>query len=163
MRMATPTWAASTEPGPSTGNSFSTTFSFGIGFHQLHHVGHGAFAIAAIVVEEFDHGDIAVPGADGDAARRFEDRVLILGYSRGMLLGLGGGLALAELGHRLFQHLGMLEQIIPDDGFDIAALDVGKTLRGGRRRRPAECEREQGGGEQAERAHGQILLDELIG
>jgi hypothetical protein len=29
MRTATATWAASTEPGLSTGNSFSTTFSFG--------------------------------------------------------------------------------------------------------------------------------------
>ena len=80
-----------------------------------------------------------------------------------MLLGLGDALALAQLGHRLFQHLGMLEQIFADDLLDIAALRVGETLRGGRRRRPAECEREQGGGEQAERGHWQILLDELIG
>ena len=32
MRTATATCAASTEPGPSTGNSFSTTFSFGSDF-----------------------------------------------------------------------------------------------------------------------------------
>ena len=29
MRTATPTWAASTEPALSTGNSLSTTLSFG--------------------------------------------------------------------------------------------------------------------------------------
>ena len=32
MRTATPTWAASTEPALSTGNSFSTTFSLGSDF-----------------------------------------------------------------------------------------------------------------------------------
>ena len=32
MRTATAIWAASTEPGPSTGNSFSTTFSLGSDF-----------------------------------------------------------------------------------------------------------------------------------
>ena len=32
MRTATATWAASTEPWLSTGNSFSTTFSFGSAF-----------------------------------------------------------------------------------------------------------------------------------
>jgi hypothetical protein len=57
----------------------------------------------------------------------------------------------------------MLEQIFADDDLDIAALPVGEILRGGRRRRPAECEREQGGGEQAEPRRWQILLDELIG
>ena len=74
-----------------------------------------------------------------------------------MLLGFGGGLALAQFGHGLFQHLGMREQIVPDDGLDVAALAVGKTLRRCGRRRAAEREREQGGSEQAERRHWQIL------
>ena len=46
-----------------------------------------------------------------------------------MLLGLGGGLTLVQFGHRLFQHLGMGHQIVLDDGLDIRALAVGKTLR----------------------------------
>ena len=54
---------------------------------------------------------------------------------------LGGGLALAQFGHRLFQHLGVGEQIIPDDGLDIPALAVRETLRRCSRGRAAECER----------------------
>jgi hypothetical protein len=53
------TCAASTEPWLSTGNSFSTTFSLG-SVSSVEHVGHRAFAVAAIVVEELDEGDIAV-------------------------------------------------------------------------------------------------------
>ena len=128
MRTATATCAASTEPWPSTGNSFSTTFSLGSDLHQLEHVGHRAFAVAAIVVEEFDEGDVAVLVAEHDAARRVENRLCVRGDARFMFLGLGGGLALAQFGHGLFQHLGMREQIILDDGLDIAALGVGKTL-----------------------------------
>jgi hypothetical protein len=69
-------------------------------------------------------------------------------------------LALAQLGHRLFQHFGVREQIIPDDGLDIPALAVGKTLRRCQRRRAAECERKQCGSEQAERRHLQNPLGE---
>ena len=75
-----------------------------------------------------------------------------------MLLGFGGGLALAQFGHRLFEHLGMRDQVIPDDGLDVAALGVGEALRRSGQRRAAEREREQGGSEQAERRHWQILL-----
>ena len=102
---------------------------FRIGLHQIEHVGHRAFAVAAIVVEEFDEGDVAVLVAEHDAARRIEDRLRVAGDAGFMFLGLGGGLALAEFGHRLFQHLGMREQVIPDDRLDLAALAVGEALR----------------------------------
>ena len=66
-------------------------FQLGIGFHQLQHVGHRAFAVAAIVVEELDEGDVAVLVAERDAARRVEDRLRVVGDARFMLFGLGGG------------------------------------------------------------------------
>jgi hypothetical protein len=75
-----------------------------------------------------------------------------------VLLGLGGGLALVQFIHRLFEHFGVRDQIIPHDGFDIAALRIGKILRGSGQRRSAEREREQGGGEKTKREHRQILL-----
>ena len=53
--------------------------------------------------------------------------LVMLGF---MLLGFGGGLTLVEFGHRLFQHFGMRDQIILDDGLDVAALGIGETLRG---------------------------------
>ena len=80
-----------------------------------------------------------------------------------MLGGFGGGLALAEFGHRLFEHFGMGDQVIPDDGLDVAALGVGEALRGSRQRRAAEREREQGGSEKTERGHRQILSGEFPG
>jgi hypothetical protein len=49
-----------------------------------------ALAVAAIVVEELDEGDVAVLVAHRDAARRVEDRVGILRDAGLMLLGLGG-------------------------------------------------------------------------
>src|SRR5258708_4494695 len=117
-----------------------------------------ALAVAAIVVEELDEGDIAVLVAEHDASRRIENRLCVGGDARLLLFRFGGGLALAQLCHRLFQHFGMRQQIIPDDGLDIAALAVGETLRRCGRRRAAECEREQCGSEQAERRHWQFLL-----
>ena len=78
----------------------------------------------------------------------------LAGDARFVLLVFGGGLALAEFGHRLFQHLGMGDQIVPDDGLDVAALAIGKALRRSGRRHAAEGEREQQrGNEQAERRH----------
>ena len=138
MRTATPTWAASTEPALSTGNSLSTTFSLGSAFISSIMSSHRAFAVAAIVVEELDEGDVAVLVAERDVARRVEDRIGILGDAGLVLLGFGGGLALAQFGHRLFEHLGMGDQIVPDDALDVAALDVGEALRGSRQRRAAK-------------------------
>src|SRR5882724_5699803 len=70
-----------------------------------------------------------------------------------MLLLLGGGLALAQLVHRLFEHFGVRDQIIPDDGLDVAALSVGEAFRRDGDRRAAKREGEQGRDEQTERRH----------
>src|SRR3984957_16430390 len=51
----------------------------------------------------------------------------------------------------------MRDQVIPDDGLDVPALAVGKTLRRCGRH-AAQSEREEGGGEQTERRHWQIPL-----
>jgi hypothetical protein len=75
-----------------------------------------------------------------------------------VLLGFGGGLALAQFGHRLFEHFGMRDQVVLDDGLDLAALGIGEALRRSGQRRAAQREREQGGSEQAERRHWQILM-----
>ena len=66
-----------------------------------------------------------------------------------MLCGFGRGLALAQFGHRLFQHFGMGEQITADDGFDVATLAVGETLRRRGGRQAAEREHKQCGSKQA--------------
>ena len=55
------------------GEFFQYDFQLGVGFQQIEHIGHGAFAVAAIIVEEFDEGDIAVLVAEHDAARRIEN------------------------------------------------------------------------------------------
>ena len=75
-----------------------------------------------------------------------------------MLLLFGGGLALGELVHRLFQHLRMGDQVVLDDGLDVALLGVGEALRGGGPRRCEGGKRDQGGGEQAEGAHHLVLM-----
>jgi len=59
MRTATATWLLRLNPGSARGIP-STRLQFGIGLQEIEHVGHGAFAIAAIVIEEFDKIDIAV-------------------------------------------------------------------------------------------------------
>ena len=64
MRTATATWAASTEPGLEHREFLQHDLQLRIGFHQIEHVGHGAFAVAAIVIEELDEGDVAVLVAD---------------------------------------------------------------------------------------------------
>jgi hypothetical protein len=148
--------AATATCGPEHRKFLQHDFQLRIGLHQIEHVGHGAFAVAAIIIEELDKGDVAILVAEGDAARRVEDRFAVFGDARLVLFGFSRGLALAQFGHRLFQHLGMGDQIILDDGLDIAALGVGKTLRRCSRR-AAKGEREQCGSEQAERRHWQIL------
>jgi len=52
--------AASTDPGPKTGKSFSTNLRFGSLWHELRDVRQRAFAIVAIVVEELDERGLAL-------------------------------------------------------------------------------------------------------
>ncbi len=100
----------------------------GIVLHQREHVGHGALAVAAIVIEELDEGDVAVRIAEHDLVRRGEQRLRML-LDRGLvLLGFRGGLALLELGHRLLQHLRMRDQIVVHDAFDLALLRCGELV-----------------------------------
>ena len=75
-----------------------------------------------------------------------------------MLLGFGGGLPLAQFVHRLFKHFGMRDQVVADDGLDVAALGIGEALGRSGQRRAAEGEREQGGGEETERGHCKSLM-----
>src|SRR6185436_4602536 len=116
------------------------------------------FAVAAIVVEELDEGDVAVLVAEGDAARRIEDRFGIVGDGGFVLCGFGRALPLAEFGHRLFEHFGMRDQVLTDDRLDIAALLVGEVLSGGGQRRAAECERKQRWDKKTERRHWKFLM-----
>ena len=112
MRTATATRAASTEPGPSTGNSLSTTLSLGSVFISVEHVVHGALAIAAVVIEELDEGDVALRVAGHDLARRIENRLGVV-FDRGLVFrGFIGGLLLLQFGHRVLQHFGVLRSDI---------------------------------------------------
>ncbi|MEH2498141.1 hypothetical protein V1294_004620 [Bradyrhizobium sp. AZCC 1678] len=81
------------------------------------------------------------------------NRVRVLGHAGFVLGGFRRGLTLAEFGHRLFEHFGMRDQVIPDDGLDVAALGVAEALRGSGHRRAAERESEQCGDEKTERGH----------
>ena len=146
MRTATATCAASTEPGPSTGNSFSTTLSFGSLPISVDHVVERALAVAAIVVEELHEGDVALRIAERDLARRIEQRLGVVLDRRARLFGFGDGLLLLELRHHLLQHFGMLEQVLLDDLLDLAALRVEKSCAGAG---VHAGERERGGGEQS--------------
>jgi len=146
MRTATATWAQDRE-------FLQHDLELRIALHQVEHVGHSAFAIAAIVIEELDEGDVAVLVAEHNAARRIENRRGVFGNARFMLLSFVSGLSFAQLRHGLFQHLGVRDEIALDDGLDIALLGIGKTLRRCGRRRSAKRQREQCGSEQAEGRH----------
>ena len=102
--------------------------SLGSSFEQREHVVHGALAVAAIVIEELDEGDVAVRIAERDLARRGKQRLRVLLDRDLMLLGFGRGLALLQFGHRLLQHFRMGEQIVVHDAFDLAALR-GREIR----------------------------------
>ena len=73
-----------------------------------------AFAVAAVVVEELDHGDVALADCRattwrGELNSSFGvilDRLL-------RFLGFGDGLALFQLRHRFLQHFRMLERDNP--------------------------------------------------
>jgi hypothetical protein len=67
MRTAMATRAASTEPGPR--KLLEDDSQFRIGLEQAEHGRQRALAVAAIVVEELDHGDIAVGIAEGHLMR----------------------------------------------------------------------------------------------
>ena len=60
--------------------------------------------------------------AEGDLARRSEDRGAVLLDGHAMLLGVIGGLPLLELRHHVLQQLRMTHQILFDDLLDLAAL-----------------------------------------
>jgi hypothetical protein len=107
----------------------STTLSLGSALHQREHVVHGALAIAAVVIEELDEGDVTLRVAGHDLARGIENRLGVV-LDRGLVLrGFIGGLLLLQLGHRVLQHFGMRDQILADDLFDLAALRVRDGLR----------------------------------
>ena len=73
IRTATATCAACVEPSPSTGNSLSTNLILESPFNRAVTIVQGALAVAAIVIEELDHGDVALRIAERDLARRRED------------------------------------------------------------------------------------------
>ncbi|MGY3292084.1 hypothetical protein ACVWWP_005151 [Bradyrhizobium sp. LM3.6] len=75
-----------------------------------------------------------------------------------VLLRLGRGLALGELGHRLLEHLGMSDEVVLDDRLDVGALGIGEAVGRRGRGRAEQGEREQRGSKQAQRRHRQILL-----
>ena len=94
----------------------------GIVLHQRQHVGHGALAVAAVVIEEFDEGDVAIRVAQINLARRREDRLRVFLDRRLVLLGFGHALALLEFGHCLLQHFRMRDDVFAHDFLDLAAL-----------------------------------------
>ena len=68
--------AAKRETGPRMGNSFQTMRSFLSGLQQVLHRLQRPFAIAALVVEELDEGDIALRVAGGPATSGWDRNAL---------------------------------------------------------------------------------------
>src|SRR6266700_2907722 len=102
--------------------------------HQVDHVGQRPFAIAAVVIEELDQRHVALAISDRDLARRVEQRLTVLLDAVPVLDCIGVALALFELAEDFLKHLGMGDEIVLDDAFDLAALGIGERL-GARRRR----------------------------
>ena len=69
----------------------------GIGLQQREHVAHGVLAVAAIVVEELDEGDVALRIAEHDLVGRVEQQLGVRLDGGLVLFGLGGLLALLQL------------------------------------------------------------------
>jgi hypothetical protein len=101
-------------------------FQVAVGFYQIEHVGHGALAVAAIVVEELDHRDVALGIAEHHLMRRAKERRLVFRHRGPVLLGVGALLALLQLRHDVLHDFRMAEQIILDDRSDLFALIGGE-------------------------------------
>src|SRR4029453_12218689 len=118
-------------------------FKLAVALDEIEHVVHGALAVAAIVVEEFDHRAVALRIAQRHLPRRAEKRSAVLLHARAMLFRFRGGLPLFELVHHLLQQFGIAQQIVLHDALNLAALIAAEGLglrerRGGYRQR--ECE-----------------------
>src|SRR5262245_15389842 len=105
-------------------------------FHQREHVIHGALAVAAVVIEKFHKGDVAVRSAENDLARRAEYGLRVLLDRCLVLFGIRRTLPPLEFGHGVLNELWMRDQIFPDNAFDFTALTRGefvctRTLRQG--------------------------------
>jgi hypothetical protein len=92
---------------------------------ELDHVGQGAAAEAAIVVEELDHAHIAVRIACRVGERRAEDRLCVIADDLLLLFGLIRRLTLIKLGRHLDQDLGILDEVVADDVGDSLLIEGG--------------------------------------
>ncbi len=113
---------------------------------QLLHVGLGAAAVAAVVVEELDQRDVALRVADHHLARRGEEELAVVA-DRGDLRGLLRGVLLAlqfvdrvadDLGigdQVVADELGIIGEVVLDDPLDLAPLLVAELRRPSPRRR----------------------------
>ena len=79
-------------------------FELGIGLEEGQHVAERALAVAAVVVEELDHGDVALRVAERHLVRGVEQHLLVLLHPGGLFLLLRRGLALLEFADRLLEH-----------------------------------------------------------
>ena len=109
--------------------------------HEPRKIAQGAFAIAAIIIKEFDQGDLAVRiadhgliGAAKEHARGVRDDLLAR-------LGLRGLIARFEHTDRFTQDFRLLQQIILDNRLLSRLSDLAKTLPRGAR--DQGCKREK--------------------
>ncbi len=100
----------------------------GIVLHQREHVVHGALAVAAVVVEELNEGDVAVRISQNDLARRAEDGLRILLDRRLVLFRIRRGLTFLELGHRVLDDFRVGDQVVAHDALHFAALAGGQFI-----------------------------------
>jgi hypothetical protein len=111
------------------GEFLQDDLEFRVVLEQREHVVHGALAVAAVVVEELNEGDVAVRIAEHDLPRRAKQGVRIL-LDRGLvLLRLRHCLPLVELVHCFLKHLRVCDQVLADNTLDLATL-TGRELVG---------------------------------
>ena len=103
----------------------------GIVLNEVHHVGHRPIAIAAIVIEELHHGDIATRVAEDHMTFGIEDGLSMLGDGRPHLFCGGVGLLLVHLADDFLQKFGVAHEIFTNNFLDFAALFGRERLRKG--------------------------------
>ena len=155
---ASATRLASTESGPSTGKSLSTTRSFGSLLTSVWTSESALFAVAAIVVEELDQGDVGLRVADDDRVRRVRGVALRFSFRAAVCATrCVFGLPLLELRHDLLEKLGILQEVFPDDLADRLLLLIVERRRLGRSRSRERERRRATRSDARWEAHGNVL------
>ncbi len=133
---------------------------FRLRLHQAHEIREGAFAIAAIVIEELDQGDLALGIADDRLEGGIEQFLLVVADGVAAQVRFLDALLLLQLHRNLAQHLWMRDEIGMDDVFDLRLLRV-VEFRASRNDKSGESQSGGEGRPAAAVSHGQLRWKNL--